>query len=255
MINIEIAPPWILLDRQTTGATTTTSTAALDVGFGNYLATGLAACALDSTAAQDVPAQQFFALPLNEQLYHGHYDTPKRFIRALSRTAKARQSVVDAHTESLKARVNAKALPVVYFYRAPGVQFADAVKYPIQKAAMTDAQGIYDVTPVELQYHVFVLGHDLPTLDRIANGLLLYWGLDTALFSAQTTLAGTAITLDAAVDDPRIIRFEDVSLPTDEARLFAYQADITVIGDVVRYRATTVTQQTLTFGDPMINHA
>lgn len=218
-----------------TGVSEVTELSDLDAGFGNYLARCLAQYKTTSNNHRDKAATRFFERPTSEQLFIGEYDDPKRFLRALVGSSQARLSDINQqNVESIKERINKRALPIVYFYRNRGVRPLDSAIDISQKAAINHDLGVIDVFNVEVDYTVMVLAFDTPTLDRLTNAFLATFAMDNVSFTTNTALNGEKAYLDSNIADAKMIEFADASQSSAESRLLAHTATITVRSEMMR---------------------
>ena len=212
----------------------------VDVAFGNYLALILDKHKVASNKRKDKGAKAFFERPISETLFIGEYEEPRRFMRALVGSGQARKSAIEGSmTEMLKNRVNKGALPIVYFYRNRGIRPVDPSLDNNVAGAITNDKGEYDVFKVEVDYTLFVLSFDTPTLDRISNAFLSSFWFDSPSFTTRSIIDDDAMTMDSKLYNPKQIEFIDVSESSSESRLLAHQATITVQSEQIRMRQNT----------------
>lgn len=220
---------------QHTGVSEVTELSDLDAGFGNFLARTIAKYKTTSNNHRDKAAASFFERPTSEQLFIGEYDDPKRFLRALVGSSQSRLSDINKNNvDSIKARINKRALPIVYFYRNRGVRPLDTSVDTSIKAAMNNDLGITDVFNIEVDYTVLILAFDTPTLDRLTNAFLSSFMMDSTSFKTHTTLAGVKAHLDSYLATPSLIEFVDASQSSSDSRLLAHTATITVRSEMMR---------------------
>lgn len=220
---------------QSTGVSEVTELSDLDAGFGNYLARSLAKFKTSSAKQRDRAVKSFFERPTSEQLFIGEYEEPRRFLRALIGSSQARLSERSKkQVESIKERINKRALPIVYFYRNRGVRPLDSSIDINLKGAISNELGIADIFNVEVDYTVMILAFDTATLDRLTNAFLSTFQMDDVNFQTHTILDGHKAFLDSRIADPRLIEFTDASESSAESRLLAHRATITVRSEMMR---------------------
>jgi len=226
---------WTEEQIQSTGVSEVTELSDLDAGFGNYLARCLAQYKTTSNNHRDKAAAKFFERPTSEQIFIGEYDEPKRFLRALVGSSQSRLSdITKQNVDSIKERINKRALPIVYFYRNRGVRPLDSSIDTNIKAAMNNELGVTDIFNVEVDYTLMVLAFDTATLDRLTNAFMATFLMDDVNFKTYTTLGGAKAYLDSKIADPKIIEFADASQSSTESRLLAHTATITVRSEMMR---------------------
>lgn len=226
-----------------TGVSEVTELSDLDAGFGNFLARTIAKYKTTSNNHRDKAAASFFERPTSEQLFIGEYDDPKRFLRALVGSSQSRFSDVSKNNiESIKSRINKRALPIVYFYRNRGVRPLDSSVDINLKGAMNNELGVVDVFNVEVDYTVMILAFDTATLDRLTNALMSSFLMDDATFKTHTSLGGAKAHLMSKLADPKTIEFADASQSSAESRLLAHTATITVRSEMMRLNLVNRTE-------------
>ena len=209
----------------------------IDAGLGNYLARTLSKYRTTSNNHRDKAASEFFNRPPQEQLFIGEYDDPKRFLRALMGSSQARLSEISKESvNAIKERINKRALPVVYFFRNRGQRPLDRAIDINTKSAFGSDEIDVDVFNVEVDYTLFVLAFDSPTLDRISNALLATFGLDDVTFNPKTVVANAAFDIEAKIANAGLIEFTDASLSSAESRLLAHSASLTVRTEMLRVK-------------------
>lgn len=218
-----------------TGISEVTELSDLDAGFGNFLAKILAKYRTTSNNHRDKAAVKFFERPTSEQIFIGEYEDPKLFLRALVGSSKARLSETTSNNvEAIKARINKRALPIVYFFRNRGVRPLDSSVDLNVKEAMSNELGITDIFNVEVDYTVMVLAFDTATLDRLTNAIIASLQMDSSSFTTNTTLGGAKAHLTSKVADPKLVEFTDASQSSTESRLLAHTGLFTVRSEMMR---------------------
>lgn len=226
---------WVETSDQQTTSMEVSELSDIDAGVGNYIAKSLSLYKTVSKNHRDKGAAEFFNRPPNEQLFIGEYEEPKRFLRALMGSSNSRLSDPSkGAVNAIKERINKRTLPVVYFYRNRGLRPLDRSIDINQKSAFQNDAVDVDVFNIEVDYTLFILAFDAPTLDRISNALMSTFGLDDVTFQSKTVVANESFMLDAKIADAGLISFDDASMSSAESRLLAHTATLTIRTEMVR---------------------
>ena len=174
--------------------------------------------------------KEFLKRPANRQIYRHDSEGPQEFIHALMSARKAEKSV-----PTTGERVNAAELPVVYYFRKPGMTNSDNTKPNRGRYSWNDDQTKaleFMAMPLYLDYQLYLLAWDKPTLDKMQ--LAFYaWATLHDTFVCQYRIAGEVLDVKAYVQDHRTITFTDASQAQDGNRLYAVTMPISIYTQVL----------------------
>ncbi|MGB1271365.1 MAG: hypothetical protein ACPG5T_04775, partial [Endozoicomonas sp.] len=207
-----------------------------DTAIGNRLCVALSDLA---PPAADKSLIEFTGRAPNNQVYYGEFDSPADFLRAFRR-AKAKEETRDGKF------FNLANLPLVYFYRPPGMALADPGQSPATYGAQFVGTGkdqgtklVVDVVPVTLEYRVVVAAWNLPVLERLVANLMISladYTNNRHRLTAAVTERGASFDLDGHLINGRSLEFSNLSSPRGEGRLFAAEASLSVAAELLRVR-------------------
>ena len=170
-------------------------------------------------------------------MFIGEYEEPKRFIRALIGSSQARKTDLEnSQTTEIKNRINKGALPIIYFYRNRGVRPLDPSIDVNYKNSFEDGATKYDTFNVEVDYTLFILSFDAPTLDWLTNALASTIWMDKVSFETHSELLQQSMVLESRIANPKQVEFIDASESSQERRLLVHRATITVHSEQLRAR-------------------
>ncbi len=205
---------------------------AVDFALGAYIAQAFTGLAEVGTKEW----KEFTRRPVSRKVYRSDKDSPQEFFRALLASRKAEKTT--AVTGELK---NSPELPVVYYFRKPGMTNSDNNK-PI-KAGVFWNEGLtkaFDLIsmPISLDYQVFLLAWDKPTLDKMMLAYYAWqtrhdkfacmYGLATAPTVPEGLPGGEVLEVNAYIQDHRTITFTNSSAVDKDNRLYAVTMPISL---------------------------
>ena len=254
-----------------TGVREVTDLTDLDTGFGNYLVNTLHGCTIQGDHKRDRNAKAFFARPVNEQIFKGHFTEPKEFLQQLRATMKNRKSertapvtppgntpptsLVPGVREDPFKDLNFEALPAIYFHRNIGYATAPAGDHkPVTGAWEVDdgtgkTTADVDTSPVTVSYSVYVLAWDLASIGRISTAITLFLTHNASKFEYVSQLKNARLTLNARINDRRTVIWEDMSQPAQEDRLMVLGAQFELTAEVLQARDITFRDVTIFMND------
>jgi hypothetical protein len=165
--------------------------------------------------------REFLTRATNKKIFREESDTPSDFLKNLSSSGKT-ETVIDG----VKYRL--PSVPVVYYYRKPGMTNGDARNFPVLTVT-TDGVKKYDLTlsPLSLDYHLVFAAWDTLSLDKMQLAWYQY-SIKKTRFTVQYEIAGEAFDVPSAMHDPKTLMFSDISIPKTDGRLFAVDTLLTV---------------------------
>ncbi len=194
---------------------------AVDFGLGAHVAAAFQGLADVGTKEW----REFLKRPANRKVYRHDSEGPQEFIHALMAARKAEVSV-----PITGERVNAAELPVVYYFRKPGLTNSDETKPNRGRYSWNDLKTKalnLMMMPLSLDYQLYLLAWDKPTLDKMQ--LAFYaWATLHDKFVCKYRIAGEILDVKAFVQDHRTVTFTDASQAQDGNRLYAVTMPITI---------------------------
>lgn len=177
----------------------------------------------------------FLARAPKDRVFVGQYDSVVEFLAALRRAAAGRGRKPEDVT------INHDALPLVNISRS----FDLAYESNDYQRDRRDAGYIYcddgvtpaaelEITQATLTYNVSLIAAEKTTLGLMCNafaGDLRF--LSKTSFTAKEKLVNVMVEVDCCITEAKGTGFSDISPPLTENRVFAAQATIMVIADVV----------------------
>jgi len=193
---------------------------AVDFGLGSHIAAAF-------TGFSDVGSvawHEFLKRPVNRKIYRHETDGPQGFMKALQSSQKAEKTATSGE------RSNAVELPVAFYFRKPGMTNSENNYVIGGKVVWTEAMAKslnVMLMPVALDYQLFLLSWDKPTLDKMQ---LAYYAWITRhdKFVTKYKIADEVLDVNAYVIDHRTVTWSDVSQPLDGGRLFAVMMPISI---------------------------
>ena len=178
---------------------------------------------------------EFLKRKPEDRVFVGNFDNVVEFLGAVRRAAAGRRSIPSDES------INRDAMPFINISRTFDADYdsndnqrdrsdfgdlmADDGKSPIAE--------IY-ATQVSLTYSVTLIAAEKSTLSLMCNALAssLRWRASTS-FTAIDYLVNAKVEIDCAFMDAKGIGYSDLSTPITENRIFAAQATLTVMADML----------------------
>lgn len=220
---------WTEIERQDDGQLEVNSLNDVDIAVVNKIATVIHRLKIDSLSAQANPRLAAFAnRPIKEKIAMGEFDTPRRFLRALSKQGKDKIS-----------------LPCIYVSRDPSFGFSNLDMHKDQSdvGQFFDDDGAYlgsaDLSILSLNFQVNIVGWQNDSIDAIAL-LLVKWlrhKHPDHSFTAKSIIAGTPIEIAIKFEERHIVSVENNSQTYEDDKLRALTFTITASAEsyMVRY--------------------
>lgn len=175
---------------------------------------------------------RFLARPTNKKIFRSQVDTPADIIKRIATGKKGDQPG------------GLPDLPLVAYYRKPGLTNGDSAYAQIHGRAMysEDLLRSYNISlaPVALDYMVYFLAWDKPTLDRLCLAWYCYTVKPKRLgsrFIVPCKLDGEIFEVPATLHGTRDILLSDDSQASGEGRLWACSSGLTVVTQILYGRA------------------
>ena len=166
--------------------------------------------------------REFLTRENTKRIFRDDVDSPAEFLQRLSASGKT-ETVQDG----IKSRL--PQLPLVYYYRKPGMTNGEGRNFPSRIVSTDDRTKIFELTasPLSLDYHIVFAAWDKLSLDKMQLAWYQYV-IRQSHFDVQYELGGEALEVLAAVNDPKTIMFADASIPRTDGRLFAVDSTLTI---------------------------
>lgn len=177
----------------------------------------------------------FAAKPIEKKIAAGEFDSPRKFLLALNRSAKKTGGKVH--------------LPMVYVTRDPSFSFVDKGVfndtkscYPMMRDDVTIGQ--FDISCAALNYQINFVGWQHDNIESLAL-LLTMWlrhKSDEHSFTAATRIADIPYELDVSIVERNYATVDSASLPFDEDKTRVLAVSLTVHAESVLARYTETTR-------------
>ncbi|MGL4834373.1 MAG: hypothetical protein ACRCXH_08180 [Shewanella sp.] len=212
-----------------------------DIAFGNALVAVVHGLREASTHPRHEPFAKFTAKPSNAKVLVSTEVEPKAFLNRL------RAKLVKPDSD----RENKAALPVVYFHRVQGLTMGLAGDHKVIKsyANIVDENGLevaeVDEIPVTVTYQVYMLAWDQVSLNKLAAGIFCGFATKGRSHTFTTDLLGLKLDNRLITSPAQDFASGDISLPSTEDRLLAY--DLSVEVQTQLYQARIVNTSTVSY--------
>lgn len=205
---------------------------AVDFALGAFMSD-----AFQGLNTEDGPAQyrEFLGRARNKQIYRHDFETPAEFVDKL-RATKSNQKIVSGSSQ------NIPGLPVMAYCRKPGLSNGEDMAQTKGKTRFTLAlDQAYELRPLPLTltYKLAFIAWDKLTLDKLQLAWYAYIAWHN-VFTVTYQIGDDLFDTSAIIRENRSILFSDASIPAKEGRLFAVEADLEVVTQVVFGEAVTV---------------
>jgi hypothetical protein len=173
--------------------------------------------------------QEFLSRAVNKKIYRAESDTPRELLKRLA-GAKEGETI-----DASGIKLNKALLPVVAYYRKPGLSNGmnnmTRSHDRVWDDAFTRAFKLH-VAPVTLSYTMLIAAWDKLTLDKLQVAWWFYV-LKNHRFDVAYNIAEEPMGTKAVVGDFQTLVFTDVSMPVGEGRLWAVESGVEVSTEVV----------------------
>jgi hypothetical protein len=197
----------------------------VDTGLANKLAAVINRLHVsDVEHARNKRLAAFVARPISEKIAMGEFESPRKFLRALSKQGKSKIS-----------------LPAFYITRAPNIAWAPIDRYTNRQGTgeLLDPDGEYlgeiNQSVASLTYQINIVGWQNDEIESLAL-FIMTWirqpNVDHS-FQVKTALGGAPYTLNANIADRHDVTAESESMPFEEDRLRVLSLMLMVDAEVV----------------------
>lgn len=176
--------------------------------------------------------QEYLARPVNRQVYRHDADDPGEFIKKF-RSAQA------AEKKAAGATQNQIELPVIYYFRKPGItngadkEMTRRGRYSFNEK-LTAAYN-FMAMPIALDYKLFLLAWDKPTLDFLQLAWYVYQ-IRNEKFGIQYKIGADILDdIPVHIYDHKTVMFSDSSVPPEQesSRVYAVSTGLSVTTDIL----------------------
>ncbi len=179
--------------------------------------------------------REFLSRPANRQIYRHDADTPKDFVQAFLAAQAAAKTAAGA-------KINLIEMPLVYYFRKPGLtngtdrEATRRGRY-VWSEGEEELLNAYQfmVLPLVLDYRMFFLAWDKPTLDKLQLAWYAYASRHDK-FTCRYRLGSEDIfEISAFMQDHKSLLCSDESVPPgqDTRRVYAVSAGMQIATDVI----------------------
>jgi hypothetical protein len=205
---------------------------AVDFGLGAFIA-----AALNGLNDQAGPKgfREFLGRPTNRQIYRHDAESPAEFLKAY-RSAKTAEKTVAG------AKLNLVELPLIYYFRKPGLtngidkEMTRRGRFMFSESEDGLANAYkFMVLPLVLDYRLFFLAWDKPTLDKIQLAWYAYMVRNETFTCRYRVGVEDVFDIPAHIGDHKSLLCTDESIPPgqDGGRVYAVSTGVQVATDVI----------------------
>ncbi|WP_142971377.1 baseplate [Enterobacter hormaechei] len=218
-----------------TGKLQTTGFDAVDDALANLISKVFDNVLLVEPSQTEQRFQSFLSRPAAERIYVGRFDSVIECLKAIRRANAGQGRKPDAQS------FNPDALPLINISRSMDISY-DNNDQQVDRRIGSSFNDPADGRPLAelkflqaiLTYDVTIMATDKDTLGLMCNTLgASIRLLMSTQFEANTHLVRVPVPLICALQDAKEIGFSDVSAPLAEERIYAAQAPISVLADVI----------------------
>lgn len=207
----------------------------VDVAFCNNLLRAFEGVVVSDLRRETKPFHAWLNRAPSDQIIFGEFDDVPSFLDAYQKSQTGRNQETGTR--------NTLALPIINVSRS--VEFSlytgeitrDMPWCSTLVNASNETYAVLSKTHAEISYNVTIISDERYTLSRMSTTLGSWLCLlathGVTNFNAKTKLADAEIELGVELTDPKSVMFSNVSLPQSENRIYATQAMITVVADVM----------------------
>jgi hypothetical protein len=209
---------------------------AVDFALGKFIADAFT-CLNDQRGPKEY--REFLGRAVNRKIFRHDADTPAEFLKAY-RSAQAGEKTIAG------AKVNQVELPLVYYYRKPGLtNGADREKTRRGRYSFSgDLKNAYKfmVLPIVFDYKLFILSWDKPTLDSLQLAWYAYQERHDKFTSTYKIGDTDLFEVNAYLLDHKSLLCADASIAPrqDMSRVYAVSMGLQVATDVLYGDAVSV---------------
>lgn len=218
-----------------TGKFQTTGFENVDNAFATLISNIFSDILLVAPAPEEKRFASFLNRPPAERVYVARFDNAIEFLKAVRR-ANAGQG-----RKPENQNINRDALPLVNISRTMDINYINDDQQIDRKKVASFCEPDTGMPLAELEYTQAILTYDVTlmatdkaTMSLMCNSLGARLRLMTGTqFEATTHLVRVPVSLICSIQDAKEVGFTDVSAPIGEERIYATQAPISVIADVI----------------------
>ncbi|EKR4920337.1 hypothetical protein P8H80_003243 [Escherichia coli] len=218
-----------------TGTREVTDLADIDAAFCNNILRAFKGVLVSDERRETAPFKAWLERQPSDQLIFGEFDDVPSFLRAF-------QSSQTGRSQETGTR-NKIALPIINISRTVdfSLYVGEITRDMPWCGTLVNSKGetyaVLSKTHAEISYNVTIIASERHTLSRMSttfgSWLCMLATHGVTNFQAKTKLADAEIILGAELTDPKGVVFSNVSIPQNEDRVYANQALITVIADIM----------------------
>lgn len=218
-----------------TGKFQTTGLESVDNAFASLISNIFSDILLVEPTREEKRFASFLNRPPAERVYVARFDNAIEFLKAVRR-ANAGQG-----RKPESQNINRDALPLINISRSMDISYIndDQQIDRRQTASFCNPDtgmplATLEYTQAILTYDVTLMATDKATMSLMCNSLGARLRLMTGTqFEASTNLVRVPVPLICSIQDAKDVGFTDVSAPVGEERIYATQAPVSVIADVI----------------------
>lgn len=238
-----------------TGYTQTTGFHAVDSGVAKAVNDVFSGAMMIDPREHEKRFAAFLERPGQDRVFVGKFDDVTEFLQAVRRASAGRKSV-----SAEEPNINRDALPLINLSRGFDITY-DNGDQEIDRhgyADYVDENGMplaeIEGTQASLNYTVMMIAADKDTLSLMCNTFAANLRSRlTTNFKVNEVLVRVPVELNCNIQDAKSIMFSDMSLPFSQERLYAAQAGIIILADVLTAHeveaVSTMTQASFNIGE------
>lgn len=188
---------------------------------------------------------KFLAKPNKERFFRADHEDAGGLARKISNAEKGR-----GYSEEPPILKNKPSLPVVAYFRKPGMSNGDIIPNQFNKTFFTEdliRAFKLSVLPITLEYSMTFAAWDTLTLDKMQlswYNFITQPARSTSRFIVPTKIEEDIFETPANFVDPKVVLFSDTSPPkSDFGRIYSVSTDFTINTSVLVGELVTVLDQ------------
>jgi len=226
---------------------------AVDFALGAFIAGALSGL---NDQAGPKAFREFLSRPVSRQVYRHDADSPAEFVKAY-RAAQAAQSTAAG------AKLNPLELPLIYYFRKPGMTSGDGREVTrrgkfmfaeLEDGTLGNAYK-FVVLPLTLDFKLYFLAWDKPTLDKLQLAWYAYSALNDKFPCLYQIGETDTFEIPAYLLDHKAPLFADESIPPgqDASRVYAVSTGLQIATDVI-FGAGAIAPEEITINGALTNY-
>lgn len=166
--------------------------------------------------------QEFMGRAVDKRIFLSGYADPLEFLKSL-------EGGESLSASGPPATSNLTRLPLVYYYRVPGIQVGEDKWGRIQAICLNDTgKSDISIMPAVLQYQVYVLSDNRPALDKIMLALYKHRIVCTGATYKVTANSVPYSDLPVRILNPADVEFVDATPALIDYRVFGVSMEMQV---------------------------